>query len=297
MTDPEPKPRDMTRQNESPGSESRPQDQTASEPQEPCHLGFVFAFTQEAGGLIDRLAGGIDIAGAGFTVREGGLAGRRVAVIVSGAGRKAAARATEILIAGHAPKCVISSGFAGGLAENIARGDIVIASDLIDAQGAQATIDVPSSLAELATTSPSPDSKQPLVHIGRAITVDQIVSTPEAKRQLAREHNAIAVDMESLAVAQTCSQHNTPFLAIRIISDAAGDTLPAEVTNLVSQKSLAGQLGALTGALFKRPSSIKDIYKLKEDALLASDNLAKFLESTSRNWKIHGPRSIANIRW
>jgi adenosylhomocysteine nucleosidase len=279
MSDPQPTPQNLTPQEAGERSDSRTQNQAEDKHQEPCHLGFVFAFTQEAGGLIDRLAGGIDIAGAGFTIREGGLAGRRVAIIVSGAGRKAAASATEILIAGHAPKCVISSGFAGGLAENIARGDIVIANELIDAQGAQATIDLPSSLAELTTTAASPDNKQPRVHIGRAITVDQIVSTPEAKRQLSQQHNAIAVDMESLAVAQTCSQHNTPFLAIRIVSDAANDTLPAEVTNLVSQKSLAGQLGALTGALFKRPSSIKDIYKLKEDALLASDKLAKFLES------------------
>jgi adenosylhomocysteine nucleosidase len=230
--------------------------------------------------IYDRLAGGIDISGAGFTIREGGLAGCRIALIVSGAGRKAAARAAEILIAGHAPKLVISAGFAGGLSEAIARGDIVIANELADPQGAMVRVDIPSGLAELAAT-PSPNNKQPRVHFGRAITVDQIVSTPEAKAQLAKQHGAIAVDMESLAVAQTCGAHNTPFLSIRIISDAANETLPAEVANLVSQKSLAGQLGALTGAIFKRPSSIKDIYKLKEDALVASDKLAKFLESVA----------------
>lgn len=248
-------------------------------PPEPCHLGFVFALMQEAGGTIDRLAGAIDIAGAGFTIREGGLAGRRVATIVSGAGRKAAARAAEILIAGHAPKCVVSTGFAGGLADDVARGDFVVASEVVDAAGMRLGVDLPRSLVEFATADVSPDAKRPCVHVGRFVTVDAIATTPEAKRQLGQTHAAIAVDMESLAVAEVCARLGTAFLSIRIVSDAVADALPAEVTNLVKQKSLAGQLGAVAGALFKRPSSIKDIYKLKEDALLASDRLAKFLET------------------
>jgi adenosylhomocysteine nucleosidase len=240
---------------------------------EPCHVGFVFALSQEAGGLIDRLSGAVGIAGAEFIIQEGGLAGRRVAVIVSGPGRKAARRAAEVLIAGHAPQCVVSTGFAGGLVEAVKRGELVLANELVDAAGARIAVEFSSELRTAAGDG------APAVHVGRAVTVDEIVTTPEAKRALGEQHQAIAVDMESLAVAEVCAREGVGFAAIRIVSDAVGDALPAEVSNLIKQKSLAGRLGAVAGAMFNRPSSIKDIYKLKEDALIASDRLAKFLES------------------
>jgi len=239
---------------------------------EPCHVGFVFALSQEAGGLIDRLAGAVGIAGAEFTIQEGGLAGRRVAVIVSGPGRKAARRAAEVLIAGHAPRIVVSSGFAGGLVEAVKRGEFVVASEIVDAAGERIAVDAGDALRG------GVGAESEGVHVGRFVTVDEIVTTPEAKRALGEKHDAIAVDMESLAVADVCACEGVRFAVIRIVSDAVGDALPAEVSNLIKQKSLAGRLGAVAGAMFNRPSSIKDIYKLKEDALIASDRLAKYLE-------------------
>jgi adenosylhomocysteine nucleosidase len=52
------------------------------------------------------------------------------------------------------------------------------------------------------------------------------------------------------------------------------------VTGLAKQKTRTAKLGAVVGAAWRRPSSVKDMWKLKEDALLASDRLAKFLAST-----------------
>ena len=55
--------------------------------------------------------------------------------------------------------------------------------------------------------------------------------------------------------------------------------MPPEVEKLLNQKSLAGKLGAAAGAIFQRPSSIKDMWALNEQALKATDRLAKFLVS------------------
>jgi adenosylhomocysteine nucleosidase len=68
-------------------------------------------------------------------------------------------------------------------------------------------------------------------------------------------------------------------LSVRIITDGVDDELPVEIDHLAKQTSLAGKLGAVTGAVFRRPSSMKDLYRLKETALLSSDRLAEFLES------------------
>jgi adenosylhomocysteine nucleosidase len=47
--------------------------------------------------------------------------------------------------------------------------------------------------------------------------------------------------------------------------------------NLLEQKTLAGKVGAAAGAVLKRFSAAKDLWQLREDALKASDRLAKFL--------------------
>jgi len=62
-----------------------------------------------------------------------------------------------------------------------------------------------------------------------------------------------------------------------VISDALDDELPPEIENLLHQQSLSGKVGAVAGSIFRRPSSIKDMWNLKEQALVASDRLAKFL--------------------
>ena len=79
-----------------------------------------------------------------------------------------------------------------------------------------------------------------------------------------------------------CSDEKVRFLSVRIISDGVDDELPIEIERLLDQPSFAGKLGAAAGAIFRRPSSVKDMWKLKEDAIQASDRLAKFLAGTIR---------------
>jgi len=55
-----------------------------TEEPKPCHLGFVFALGIESGCLEDLLQGALTVRGNGFTVREGGLGGRRIAIILAG---------------------------------------------------------------------------------------------------------------------------------------------------------------------------------------------------------------------
>ena len=84
-------------------------------PPAPCDVGLVFALGIEAGGLIDLMSEVVSIKGHGLTAHEGTLDDRRLIVMQSGAGREAAARATEALISGHQPQWVVSAGLAGGL--------------------------------------------------------------------------------------------------------------------------------------------------------------------------------------
>jgi adenosylhomocysteine nucleosidase len=245
------------------------QPQESSGPPSECDIGLLFALTIEAGGLVDRLANAVRREGHGLVAWQGTLAERRIVAMCSGAGQPAAARAAEAMIHAHRPKRMIVSGFAGGLDPGAARGDLVMADELVDESGRRLALDLHVDRAALAAV--------PGVRVGRLLTVDRIIASPAEKRALGVKHQALAVDMESFAAAEVCRRGKTPLLAVRIISDGVDDRLPPEVENLVRQRSLPGRLGAVAGALVRRPASAKDMWRLKEQAIEASERLAKFL--------------------
>jgi adenosylhomocysteine nucleosidase len=240
----------------------------AEEPK-PCHVAFVFSLGIESGCLEDLLQGTITVRGSGFRVLEGGLRGRRVALILAGAGQANARHAAEILIDGHRPACVVSAGFGGGLATKLRRNDIVVADRLLDAEGHELAVELlPGLLA--ATGAPG-------VHRGTLLTTDRVVRMPSERKALFDRTGALAVDMETFAVADVCAARHVAFSSIRVVNDTADETLPPDVEHLLVQKTNAARLGAALGAVCRRPSSAKDMYQLRENALVASGRLAKFL--------------------
>lgn len=236
----------------------------------PPEVGVLFALGVESGGLVDRLQ---DVTRRRFKTRtefEGALQGRRVLVVESGVGTAAAERATKRILERYSPAWVISAGFAGALRDDLRRGHVIMADSVLDAAGNELQVGLKMDAAQIAGTRG--------LHVGPLLTVDRIVRTADEKRTLAGRHKALACDMETFAVAHACQEHKTRFLAVRIVTDALDDELPPELEALVSQKSSAGRLGAAAGAIFRRPSSVKDMWRLKEEAIKASDRLAKFLE-------------------
>jgi adenosylhomocysteine nucleosidase len=195
--------------------------------------------------------------------------GRSVVVVEAGLDQQSAAAGTQALIAGHRPAWVISAGFAGGLDRRVRRGDIVMADALVNGDGRRLAIDLKLDPAVTAASKG--------LHIGACATCDKILYRPADKAALGKQSGALAVDMESWAVGEVCRQAKTRFLGVRIISDAVDDELPADVEALARQNTGAARIGAAVGSIFRRPSSIKDMLKLKEDALVFSDRLARFL--------------------
>jgi adenosylhomocysteine nucleosidase len=109
------------------------------------------------------------------------------------------------------------------------------------------------------------------------LSVDRVIRLPAEKQELGRRHQALAADMESLAVAEVCRERGVPFLAIRIISDAADESLPPDVEHLLAQPGGPRRWGAALGAICRRPSSVKDLFGLWRHAVDDSDRLAKVL--------------------
>ena len=254
-------------------AEQPPSDAPKAGSLKPCHVGFVFALGIESGCLEDLLKGSVTIRGNGFVAREGGLNGRRTVIMLAGAGRENARRATELLIDGHRPGRVISAGFAGALSASLKRNDILLADRLLCETGgnvAEIAVELPANLIAAAT--------QQCVLRGTLLTADHVVRLPSQRRKLFERFGAVAVDMETFAVAEVCRRRQVPFSSVRVINDLADETLPPDVEHLVNQRSVAAQFGAALGAVWRRPVSVKDMYQLRENALVASLELAKFLK-------------------
>ena len=77
-------------------------------------------------------------------------------------------------------------------------------------------------------------------------------------------------------MAELCRQQRVRFLAVRVIREACA-ALPPEVGNLARQSSWPGRVGAVTAALFRRPSSLSEMWQRSEDAIVAGERLGQFL--------------------
>jgi adenosylhomocysteine nucleosidase len=236
---------------------------------ESCDIGIVFALAIEAGGLVDLLKDVTVIRGHGLSVRQGRLHARQIALVESGPGRQRAARATHALLDAHRPPRIISAGFAGGLDPALRRGELVLAEGIVDCHGRVEPMPI-------ATTAPVAPPALPY-HVGRLLAVDRVIRLPAEKQELGVKHQALACDMESLAVAEVCRERGVPCTAVRVISDAADEELPADIEKLLAQATTAARWGAAFASIFRRPSVVLDLLRLQRRAVEASDRLAKFL--------------------
>ncbi|MDB5353346.1 MAG: nucleoside phosphorylase [Planctomycetota bacterium] len=235
-------------------------------PPVPADVGIVAALSIEINPLIARLSNVRKYSSERHTIVEGELSGKIVAVIIAGPGRKAARRGTQLLLGGHRPQWILSAGFGGALNPDLHRNDLVFGTEVIDPEGNRLTIDL--TLHDQESTS--------RVVTGAIVTSDAIVRTAAEKAALRARTGADVVDMESSAVAAVCSERNVRFLAIRVISDEAGTDLPAEIATILG-RSGGYRVGAALGAIWRRPSSLKDMWALREHAVAAADRISRFV--------------------
>lgn len=158
-----------------------------------------------------------------------GTIGRHEVVAMQcGIGKVNAAIGTLTLIDTFHPALVINTGVAGGTGNGAAILDVVVASGVAyhdvwcgpgtipgEASGCPRIMDCalpPEFIAEL-----------PGVKTGLVATGDIFVSKKEEVEHILELYpEAVAVDMESAAIAQVCLLKNVPFICLRVVSDTPG---------------------------------------------------------------------------
>lgn len=165
---------------------------------------------------------------------------------ISGMGL-AAARTGALALVEAGAKALVSFGVAGGLDPKLARGTLVLPEQIlcIDAM-------LPTDATWRARLAYRLDSQCPVVG-GALLSSPYAVMSSDDKAELLRDHGAVAVDMESFAVAHVAEQFGLPFIAVRAIVDTANEALPRAMTAAADRNGRL-QLWRLIGALAVSPS-------------------------------------------
>ncbi len=184
-------------------------------------------------------------------------------LIETGVGAAAVERSLHWLF-DHVPRpaFVVFAGFAGGLRSSLNVADVMVASEVHDADGRRWRTTWPG-------TVPS------FVHRGRLLTANRLIATPDEKRQLAARYGADAVDMESAHFAACCAAQGVPFGCVRAISDPAEAPLSPALEAMLAGGRVSPW--AVLTATARRPSLLGDLWRLGRDTRRASRRLGRAL--------------------
>jgi adenosylhomocysteine nucleosidase len=233
------------------------------------HVGVIGAMAEEVERLDHHLDAETVTEHAGRTYRHGLLAGQRVTIVQSRIGKVAAALTAASLIRDHDVDAIIFTGIAGALSDDLAVGDVVVATELVQhdlagppemfARGeipllgvtelptdeqltvaavaaARTFLDdglgdvvTPAQLVELGIDQPS-------VHSGQVATGDEFIEGELKPIVRTRAPSAVCVDMEGAAVAQVCHElGGVPLCVVRAISDLASGTASVDFPKFLDQ--------------------------------------------------------------
>jgi len=165
----------------------------------------------------------------------------RAEIAYSGAGVDNAKAAAKKLIANGA-RLLVSWGCSAGLGPDIKPGDLVIASQVLNSEHCFDT-DMP-----MQTELQRIFSDCLTVHTGKMYSSDKLIGLSPDKHRIHADFHAIALDMESIAIAEASNDAQLAFAVIRSIADPVTMDLPqavAKALNNHGEVSLAKLLGHL----------------------------------------------------
>ncbi len=192
-------------------------------------IGIIASMWLELKSIYSRMED-IEIAEySGVKFSFGRLKGCSAVLAVCGVGKVNAALHTQLLIDRYSPDLIIHMGIAGGISDKVRPLSTVIGrsleyhdADIVMCRGKilkSGIFEADGRLSDILAGYAGEDS-----HIGGIITGDRIITDACERSALsARFPNALCVDMESCAVAQTAYTNNIPFCVLRCISDNADE--------------------------------------------------------------------------
>jgi hopanoid-associated phosphorylase len=160
---------------------------------------------------------------------------------------------------------IISFGIGGGLADDLAPGQWIVATSVAcSSERHRADDDWSQSILRAL-----PGARHAIV-----AGVDRPVADPKAKRMLHRRTGALIVDTESHLVARLAAAHNVPFAVCRAVVDPVHRVLPeAALIDLLPGGT--PNVSAIVRSVAARPAQLAMLARLAVDAAIARSALRR----------------------
>ncbi len=148
-----------------------------------------------------------------------------------GPGPQAAGRAARRLL-DEGARALVSAGLCGALDPALAPGEVVLATRVVArTDPARSWMTDPVWHAAVAGRLPP----ELAFGTGALLGSDTAVVSVAGKQSLAGRTGAVAVDMESHAVAAVAAEAGVPFLVLRAVADTAADALPPWLAGVLNR--------------------------------------------------------------
>ncbi|MBQ9727760.1 MAG: 5'-methylthioadenosine/adenosylhomocysteine nucleosidase [Kiritimatiellae bacterium] len=185
------------------------------------------------------LEGSREVAACGRSFRLGKIGPNEIVLGETGIGKVNAAIGATTIIDAFMPDCFLSTGVAGGLDSSLHVMDVVAADEVVyhdvdcgpgneygQVQGLPPRFTCDPRLLAHAKRIEVPTEAEPAHAVaGLLASGDRFISKPQQLAVIkSRFRDALAVDMESGALAQVCHIYKLPFLSYRILSDTPHGT-------------------------------------------------------------------------
>lgn len=202
-------------------------------------IGIIGAMEEEVYRLKSMMTNTETFIKTGMVFVKGKIQGKELVVVRSGIGKVNAAICAQILVDLFDINCIINTGVAGGLHNEINIGDIVISKDALhhdmDVTGFgyekgiiprmdYSVFEADSTLVEIAKKVCERVNPDVGTFVGRVLSGDQFISEKEKKEEMTRLFDGYCVEMEGAAIAQTACLNHVDFLIVRAISDKADNS-------------------------------------------------------------------------
>lgn len=221
-------------------------------------LAFIAAESREFTGLLRHATGVRKLSWPLQYARGAELRGRDVVMLANGPGPRLAAAAAEE--AGRQLlnlEAFVSVGYCGALDNKLRPVGIVIASDINGSRVTQPDV-------QLAYTA------------GPFLSRDAVACTVEEKSRL-RKSGAIAVEMEAAGVEEVARRFGVPFYCIRVVTDAASETLALDFNRMRGEDGRFSRARILAAACRNPRSVIPALMSLERTCRSASLALGEFI--------------------
>ncbi|EYC50330.1 S-adenosylhomocysteine nucleosidase [Hylemonella gracilis str. Niagara R] len=213
-------------------------------------LAIVSAMREELAAVLANIEDGVSEQVAGREFWRGRLHGHEVVAVQARIGKVAAAATAAVLAERYQVDAILFTGVAGGLAEGVRRGDVVVAQEFLqhdmDASPLFPRFEAPLYGRARFPTDPSWSERlaravqralpQAGLHRGLVVSGDRFVASAADSASLrAALPDALAVEMEGAAVAQVCLDYGLPYAAVRTISDRADDAAHGDFQQFIDE--------------------------------------------------------------